>query len=49
MVVQSMKTNFVSKGIYDQDIDVSNLASGIYQLSIQSGGETSVKKLSVVH
>jgi hypothetical protein len=49
MVVRSMKSNYVSKGIYSQEIDVSNLASGIYQLSIQSGRETSVKKLTVVH
>jgi hypothetical protein len=48
VVVKSMKLNHVSKGVYVQDIDVTGLAGGIYQLSIQSGGVMAVKKLTVV-
>jgi len=43
-----MKLNHVSKGVYVQDIDVTGLTVGIYQLSIQSGGVMAVKKLTVV-
>ena len=48
VVVKAVKLNNVSKGVYVQDVDVTGLSAGIYQLSIQSGGETAIKKLTVV-
>jgi hypothetical protein len=48
VVVKSNKLAGVSKGIFTQDIDVANLSSGIYQIRIQSGGKTAVKKLTII-
>ncbi|MCY7409035.1 MAG: T9SS type A sorting domain-containing protein [Chitinophagales bacterium] len=48
VVVKSNKVKNVSKGIYTEDIDVSTLTVGLYQLSIQSGDKVAVKKITVV-
>ncbi|HYV95664.1 MAG TPA: T9SS type A sorting domain-containing protein [Chitinophagales bacterium] len=48
VVVKSMNLKNVSEGVYSHDVDVSGLCAGLYQLSIQSGGVTAVKKLIVI-
>lgn len=48
VMVRSMNLKNVAKGVYIEDVDVSQLPAGIYQLSIQSGGVMAVKKLTLV-
>jgi hypothetical protein len=46
--VRSMNLKNAAKGIYVENVDVSRLPSGIYQLSIQSGGYSEVKRVMVI-
>ncbi len=48
IVVRKETKNTVASGVYVQDVNVSNLPAGMYQLSFQSGGETKIKKVMVV-
>ncbi|MCY7411184.1 MAG: T9SS type A sorting domain-containing protein, partial [Chitinophagales bacterium] len=45
IVVRSSVRNTVASGVYVQDVDVNDLPAGMYQLHLQSGGESKTKKI----
>ncbi len=47
-VVKQSNRNYVPKGVYVQDVDVTELGTGIYQFYFQSGNKVVVKKILVV-
>lgn len=48
-IIKSVQEKNISKGAYNQQVSVKDLANGIYFLTLQSGNEKSVRKIVVVH